>query len=356
MLFGPGATCALATRGQARSHDFEDRREFFWRLTMGSRAGIDQFSSFVMELHRRSLTHNPVALFQWSLEELAASVDADCSWGGWADLHRGEVDLCASLSYNLPDDFDLFWSKIKHEDLLARDVMDTGSYVARYDRYGSRHTDGMVALSDRYHIEKMAVVVADRPGSPISLFMSPYRSGRGSDEIDSSEIIFLRGALDHVRYLVERGVSGGAGAANLLVNARGRVLHASPEALRLIGDRCRGWNADYLPAELNTSAPSPGRRNLPEWGIVVDRTELAHRCGQPLFGVALRPTTLSDRLTSRERQIAEEIANGFTHKEIARLLGLSPATVRNHTQTILMKLGVHSKATLSKVLQGAEPL
>ena len=75
---------------------------------MGSRAGIDQFSSFVMELHQRSLTHNPVALFQWSLEELAACVDADCSWGGWADLHRGEVDLCASLSYNLPHDFDLF--------------------------------------------------------------------------------------------------------------------------------------------------------------------------------------------------------------------------------------------------------
>ena len=104
---------------------------------MGSRAGIDQFSSFVMELHQRSLTHNPVALFQWSLEELAASVDADCSWGGWADLHRGEVDLCASLSYNLPDDFDRFWSEIKHEDLLARDVMDTGNCVARYDRYGS---------------------------------------------------------------------------------------------------------------------------------------------------------------------------------------------------------------------------
>jgi len=72
-----------------------------------SRAGIDRFSSYVMELHERSLTHHPVALFQWSLEELALAVDADCSWGGWADLHRAEVDLCASLSYNLPDDFRL---------------------------------------------------------------------------------------------------------------------------------------------------------------------------------------------------------------------------------------------------------
>ena len=62
--------------------------------------------------------------------------------------------------------------------MLARDVMDTGNCAARYARYGSRHTSGMVARSDRYHIDKLVVVVADRPGNPISLFMSPYRSGR----------------------------------------------------------------------------------------------------------------------------------------------------------------------------------
>lgn len=319
---------------------------------MSSRAGLDKFSSFVMELHERSLSHDPVALFQWSLEELALAVNADCSWGGWADLQRGEVDLCASLSYNLPDDFDLFWSEIKHEDLLARDVMTTGTCAARYDRYGSRHTAGMVALSDRYHIDKLAVVVSDRPANPISLFMSPYRSGRAAAEIDSGEIIFLRGGLDHVRYLVERSVNGASGGANLLVNAQGRVLHASPEARRLIADHCPGWNGDYLPAELNQSTPHPARRSLPEWGIIMNRIELAHRSGLPLFGVALRQMSPADRLTSRERQIAGEIANGFTHKEIARMLGLSPATVRNHTQTILMKLDVRSKASLSKLLYG----
>ena len=55
---------------------------------MASRAGIDQFSTFVMNLHERGLTHDPVALFQWSPEELALAVAAGCSWGGWADLHR----------------------------------------------------------------------------------------------------------------------------------------------------------------------------------------------------------------------------------------------------------------------------
>ena len=56
---------------------------------MASRAGIDRFSTFVMNLHERSLMHDPVALFQWSLEELALAVAAGCSWGGWDDLHRG---------------------------------------------------------------------------------------------------------------------------------------------------------------------------------------------------------------------------------------------------------------------------
>lgn len=321
---------------------------------MGSRAGIDQFSSFVMALHEHSLTRNPVALFQWSLEELAVAVDADCSWGGWADLHRGSIDLCASFSYNLPDDYELFWSEIKHEDLLARDIMSTGGRVAQYDRHGARHTQGMVALSDRYNVDKMAVIVSDRPSSPISLFVSPYRSGRRARAFDAVETDFMRGALDHVRYLVERGINGGAGAANLLVNARGRILHASPEALRLIGDRYQGWNVDYLPAELNVPTPYPAKRCIRDWGIVMEWTELAHRSGQPLFGVALRPASLADRLTSRERQIAEQIANGLTHKEIARLLDLSPATVRNHTQTILTKLGVHSKSRLSKVLHSAD--
>jgi PAS domain S-box-containing protein len=50
-----------------------------------------------------------------------------------------------------------------------------------------------------------------------------------------------------------------------------------------------------------------------------------------------------DRLTRREAQILRELAEGRSNVEIARALDISPATVRNHTQNILSKLGVHSK-------------
>lgn len=49
------------------------------------------------------------------------------------------------------------------------------------------------------------------------------------------------------------------------------------------------------------------------------------------------------RLTPRERQILEQMATGAPPDRIAETLGMSPNTLRTHTQNILTKLGVHSK-------------
>jgi DNA-binding NarL/FixJ family response regulator len=50
-----------------------------------------------------------------------------------------------------------------------------------------------------------------------------------------------------------------------------------------------------------------------------------------------------DRLTPRETEILEQMAKGRTPDEIATQLGMSPNTLRTHTQNVLTKLGVHSK-------------
>jgi DNA-binding NarL/FixJ family response regulator len=49
------------------------------------------------------------------------------------------------------------------------------------------------------------------------------------------------------------------------------------------------------------------------------------------------------RLTPREREILQQMAERRPPEEIARRLGMSPYTLRTHTQNILTKLGVHSK-------------
>ena len=55
------------------------------------------------------------------------------------------------------------------------------------------------------------------------------------------------------------------------------------------------------------------------------------------------PQTTGSDLTARERDLLEEMARGLTNRAIAAKLHLSVNTVRNYTQSILSKLGAHSK-------------
>jgi DNA-binding NarL/FixJ family response regulator len=73
-----------------------------------------------------------------------------------------------------------------------------------------------------------------------------------------------------------------------------------------------------------------------------------------LFYLTLRGIDPYSQLTARERQIVDHIVNGLTHKEIARSLEISPATVRNHTQAVLTKLGARNKAALIKIIHAGQ--
>lgn len=56
------------------------------------------------------------------------------------------------------------------------------------------------------------------------------------------------------------------------------------------------------------------------------------------------------RLTEREARVATLLARGRSNGEIARALGVSPHTARHHTESVLLKLGVHSRAGVKTTL------
>lgn len=60
------------------------------------------------------------------------------------------------------------------------------------------------------------------------------------------------------------------------------------------------------------------------------------------------------RLTSRERDILQLMANGHSNRDIARALVLAEGTVKNHVSSILMKLGTgdRTKAVLRALHEG----
>ncbi|MEQ5787698.1 response regulator transcription factor [Erythrobacter sp. NFXS35] len=69
------------------------------------------------------------------------------------------------------------------------------------------------------------------------------------------------------------------------------------------------------------------------------------------------PSSLAQVLTTREQQVVALVAEGLTNKEIARELGISPATVKVHVERLIGKLGVADRtqaAVLAVKMQAGE--
>ena len=56
------------------------------------------------------------------------------------------------------------------------------------------------------------------------------------------------------------------------------------------------------------------------------------------------PISPLDKLTPREQEVLFLLAKGYSTRETAQSLVISPNTVRNHIQNIFQKLHVHRRA------------
>jgi len=56
----------------------------------------------------------------------------------------------------------------------------------------------------------------------------------------------------------------------------------------------------------------------------------------------------SVKMTKRERQVIELVADGLTNKEIAQKLHLSTYTIKSHIHNILEKLALHTRVQIAK--------
>jgi DNA-binding NarL/FixJ family response regulator len=60
------------------------------------------------------------------------------------------------------------------------------------------------------------------------------------------------------------------------------------------------------------------------------------------------PTAVGRRLTSRECEVLQLVAEGSANKQIADVLGISIKTVEKHRQHLMDKLGIHDTAGLTR--------
>ena len=89
-----------------------------------------------------------------------------------------------------------------------------------------------------------------------------------------------------------------------------------------------------------TLIPLPGSSHLfyhGDWPAVADA----------MLGFLYEPTSPGPRLTGRELEVAELVAEGLTNHSIARRLSIAPRTAEAHVENIRRKLEVHSRAQIA---------
>ena len=89
-----------------------------------------------------------------------------------------------------------------------------------------------------------------------------------------------------------------------------------------------------------TLIPLPGSSHLfyhGDWPAVLDA----------LLSFLAEPVNIGPRLTDRELEVAELIAEGLTNQSIATRLSVAPRTAEAHAENIRRKLGVRSRAQIA---------
>lgn len=98
--------------------------------------------------------------------------------------------------------------------------------------------------------------------------------------------------------------------------------------------------------------PFDERRLLDSIRAAVSQSSSVHQVA-PLDLATLKERVAS--LTDRQRQVMELAASGFSNKEIALRLGISPRTVENHRAWMMERMGARNLADLVRLVTRLGP-
>jgi DNA-binding CsgD family transcriptional regulator len=132
--------------------------------------------------------------------------------------------------------------------------------------------------------------------------------------------------------------------ARAVIDRFGLLHHAEAGLAALFRCEVPDWEGPNVPAPIAAAI----RQGAPEFrGNAIVASVLRDLPDKRLL-ISVRARAPVDALTRREMTVAREFASGKTYKEIAGLLGTSPATVRTQIERIYAKLGVRTKVELVK--------
>jgi DNA-binding CsgD family transcriptional regulator len=346
---------SVKRRGAGRLSPYEVRH-IFEAMPALARGDAERLLRFVAEAESFGGDHPFEGEF---LTQLGGLVPAD--WVSYAESPPWPAQEGPTLVFYRPGDQHQPIDHIDHEvgrlqltdDPIMLRIQEGSVAALKLSDFWTRRDLHRTRL---YHLLMKPFGVEDSLGLllPISPTSRPKmfglnRGGRGFSERDRDVLDLLSPQLarlyraDEARRRLHAvlALHESSRAAVVLLGPDERVLFASTAARELL-ERYFGTNGGRLPEQvmswLGRWRPANGVDPLQiEDG---NRTLVVERVDDALLLSEGRPMP---RLTPREREILDLVAEGRTNAEIAERLWVSPLTVRKHLENIYAKLGVHTR-------------
>lgn len=323
---------------------------------------LARFSSLVLAWQRLSVEAPAEGFRAAALGLLEPAVRFDSAWWGIANPQAGQVSVMQGHLHRLPARFIEDWWGIADVDSLARRCAEQPG-VTVLDDGGPTGTAQEDAFDARYDLACALSTVLPDDSTGLYSFLSLFR-GQAAPVFSEGERGLVELLMPHLvqaeqthwRLNLHRQFAQ-AGEWQAQADEAGYLLQASPDFCQMLVREFPAWPGGPLPEPLRpVLAARQGHWQGRQIEVVVQGPGAAGGGPSPAACRITLRQRIGHGLTRREETIARAYAAGDSYKEIARQLGLSPATVRGYLRGCYLKLGVSNKAALGGVFRrGAAP-
>lgn len=314
-------------------------------------------SALLLDLYRGSRRIEPDAFQEWSFDLIQKHVPFDSgSWVSGVLLEPGLI-VHSSYLYSLPDHIIMDYMRIGREDpLYRRMALTAGTTVcmtaADYD------TPIM-----REHIEKyrIAEVLGTRIIDPVTNIRTSicWFRAPGGAPFTEEDRLFKEQLMPHlaetwaesrVNYALKSCDMDHRPNHGVALTDSKSILHFADELFgELATVEWPNWRGPYVPNAITPYLTSRRTESFVGRFVVVTVNKLEDR-----WLLRARRKQAADSLGKREHQLARLAADGLSHEEIGKTLGMSATAVGNALTKLYQKLGVRDRTRLAKILDQGE--
>ena len=317
---------------------------------------LEAFNRCVLQLGRLARERGASEFMTDGLQSFHQLVPFASAW--WGEMSNWEASAPPQNwmhgQIGLSETFASEWNAIAGNDSFCHYTLSRPGEIARDHGFDDPSAE-VNAFARRYDLFYLMNITFELPESGLMFFVCLYRGAEERAFTDDEAALFSAFS-DHLlqlwRFQVQDMISQGTGdGAKDIGVARldGSLLYVGARLCATIQRQLPDWNGSMLPASI------AAHLNKAPCVIRLGRTALTLSLNAEHVILSLKTQASHSPLAPREMTAAMLFADGHSYKEIARILSLSPATVRTYLRNCYLQLGVKSKVELGSVLRNPMP-